>query len=541
MSILSAIRQQSSSIDDLAKLPQAMIMQMAQRKQIATEMVAPILARKAEMIDAAAKTKAMQGGVPSTSVMEQIIAQNAASEQPKILQPIPQEMPRNIEDTGVAQLPIPDREYAGGGIVAFQNNIDQPVSANMPTSELTEEEKRYLEENPYLQRSRAVAGLGGQLKKALTDPRNYNPIDLYQRNIGIPFANVASKFINETPEEQAKRFRTAQMARTGEIPMFAGTDLTTKGKMVAEGRMKPNESVTDVMQKERKFANLTPNQLDEIARGQGVFPEGSPALPGGDSGVRVAKSGNVSTAKGESQVKTEPPKPKQEDKQPEEPLYSKYEKMLMDEREAAKGSREEAKYARLLEAGLGIMSGESPYAAVNIGRGITPALKSYGEDVRSMRTEERGRIKELLGIEGMRQEAKKTADELAIRKELAGYTGRQAAAAEKQAGRQTSTEQIIALGKSAGLSDREIMGMLSGAAKDPDLSARNIAMKAFYESPVLQAKYKNDINAFLKDQGIGAQTQSVLPPGLPPGSTQVGTSQGKPVYKTPDGKLVTAS
>jgi replication factor C small subunit len=36
MSILSAIRQQSSSIDDLAKLPQAMIMQMAQRKQIAT-------------------------------------------------------------------------------------------------------------------------------------------------------------------------------------------------------------------------------------------------------------------------------------------------------------------------------------------------------------------------------------------------------------------------------------------------------------------------------------------------------------------------
>ena len=37
MSILSAIRQQSSSIDDLAKLPQAMIMQMAQRKQIAAD------------------------------------------------------------------------------------------------------------------------------------------------------------------------------------------------------------------------------------------------------------------------------------------------------------------------------------------------------------------------------------------------------------------------------------------------------------------------------------------------------------------------
>lgn len=115
MSILSAIRQQSSSIDDLAKLPQAMIMQMAQKKQIATEMVAPILARKAEMIDAAAKSKAMQGGVPKTSVMEQIMAQNAMAEQP---QQMPQQMPE-MENTGVAQLPVPERMYAGGGIVAF--------------------------------------------------------------------------------------------------------------------------------------------------------------------------------------------------------------------------------------------------------------------------------------------------------------------------------------------------------------------------------------------------------------------------------------
>jgi len=111
MSILSAIRQQSGSIDDLAKLPQAMIMQMAQRKQISTEMVAPILARKAEMIDAAAKSKAMQSGVPQTSVMEQIIAQNSAAEQP-------QQMPQ-MDNAGVAQLPVPERQYAGGGIIAF--------------------------------------------------------------------------------------------------------------------------------------------------------------------------------------------------------------------------------------------------------------------------------------------------------------------------------------------------------------------------------------------------------------------------------------
>ena len=490
MSILSAIRQQSSSIDDLAKLPQAMIMQMAQKKQIATEMVAPILARKAEMIDAAAKSKAMQGGLPQTSVMEQIMAQNSAAEQP---QQMPQQMP-TMENAGVAQLPVPERMYAGGGIVAFQNNLNQPVSANMPTTELSEEDKRYLEENEYLQRSRGLANIVRQAGQVFTNP-GY---------VGEKVIGAAKRFVNETPEEQAKRFRTAQMARTGEIPMFAGTDLTTKGKMVADGRMKPNESVTEVMQKERRFANLTPTQLDDIARGQGVFPEGSPALPGGDSGVRVAKSGNVSTAKDKPPVKIEPPKPTQAEKTPEEPLYSKYEKMLMDEREAAKGSKEEAKYARLLEASLGMLGGESPYAFVNIGKGAAPALKGYGEDLKGIRKEERERIKELMGIEGLRQEAKKAADELAIRKELAGYTGRQAAAAEKQAGRLTSTEQIIALGQKAGLNDREIMTMLAGAGKDPEISARNIAMKAFYESPLLQSQYKNDVNAFLRAQGIGA-------------------------------------
>jgi len=531
MSILSAIRQQSSSIDDLAKLPQAMIMQMAQKKQIATEMVAPILARKAEMIDAAAKSKAMQGGVPKTSIMEQIMAQNAMAEQP---QQMPQQMPE-MENIGVAQLPVPERMYAGGGIVAFQNNLNQPVSANMPTTELSEEDKRYLEENPYLQRSRGITTLGRQLGQSVTDPRNYNPISLYQRYIGDPFARFAS----ETPEEQAKRFRTASQARTGEIPMFAGTDLTTKGKMVAEGRMKPNESVTDVMQKERRFANLTPTQLDDIARGQGVFPEGSPVLPGGDSGVRVAKSGNVSTAKVEPQVKTEPPKTKQDEKPPEEPLYSKYEKMLMDEREAAKGSKEEAKYARLLEASLNMLGGESPYAFVNIGKGAAPALKGYGEDVKALRAEERSRIKELMGIEGLRQEAKKAAEELAIRKELAGYTGRQAAAAEKQAGKPSSIAELAELYRTS----PEIARQISGVGKTGTLTFEE-AYKLIANDPknlTLNETQKAQKARELMTLGLGGQLQSSLPPGLPPGSTQIGTSQGKPVYKTPDGKLVTAS
>ena len=126
MSILSAIKQQNSSIDDLAALPQAMIMQMAQKKQISEEMLAPILARKAEMADAFARQNALKnaGQTPPT-VMEQLMAQNAQAEQPQMQQPMPQqmmpqEMPQEMpQDMGVAQLPIPERQYAGGGIIAF--------------------------------------------------------------------------------------------------------------------------------------------------------------------------------------------------------------------------------------------------------------------------------------------------------------------------------------------------------------------------------------------------------------------------------------
>jgi hypothetical protein len=108
MSILGALKRQTESIDDLAKLPQAMIMQMAQKGQIREDMLAPILGRKAEMADAVARMQALQGGNQTPpSVLEQVMATNAMAEQPE------------MEDTGVAQLPVPEREYAGGGIIAF--------------------------------------------------------------------------------------------------------------------------------------------------------------------------------------------------------------------------------------------------------------------------------------------------------------------------------------------------------------------------------------------------------------------------------------
>jgi hypothetical protein len=70
-------------------------------------------------------------------------------------------------------------------------------------------------------------------------------------------------------------------------------------------------------------------------------------------------------------------------------------RMFLGENEALKAEREgmdaaksEQRAMRLIEAGLGIAGGQSPYALQNIATGALPAVKGYGEDVRSQRKRE---------------------------------------------------------------------------------------------------------------------------------------------------------
>lgn len=139
MSILSAIKEtqhESNNLDDLAKLPQALIMNMAQRGEIKQDMLMPILGRKAEMAEETAKRKAAeqlaaQGGVQPT-VMEQYMGKIAQAENPA--PPMPQQqmpqqmaqapMPQGPEDVGIATQPTQPMQLAGGGIIAFDDGGD---------------------------------------------------------------------------------------------------------------------------------------------------------------------------------------------------------------------------------------------------------------------------------------------------------------------------------------------------------------------------------------------------------------------------------
>jgi len=142
MSILNAIKEikrDNNNLQDMALLPQYLIMQMAQRGEIQKELVPLIISKKAEIIEANARNQALvnSGQTPPTimeqDMMEIAQAENPAPEpqmqpqmQPQMMpqemampQPMPQGMPQLPEEVGIAQNSVPPMQMAGGGIIAF--------------------------------------------------------------------------------------------------------------------------------------------------------------------------------------------------------------------------------------------------------------------------------------------------------------------------------------------------------------------------------------------------------------------------------------
>jgi hypothetical protein len=353
MSILDALKtfkQERESIDDVAALPQALIMQMAQKGQIPKTDVPMILARKAEIAQTQAQMNALRqqqaGGVPPT-LMERMIASNAQ-----------QEAPTEMTDVGIASNPVPEMRMAGGGIIAFERGGDVPGMTD-------EERAEYIKNNPYLQRSQAIANIPAGFTDFI---KEYNPIT------GSKFREGVAGFFNESPESQATRFRaasnrTVQAANpTREVPAIP----------TASQRQETADK-NDAMASVGQSSKIDYKKADEI--------------------LKASRKDNQRTTPAEAPTPNQPTAVT-----PKEKLFADYEKMFMDEREAAKGAREEAKWSRLMEAGLNIMGGESPYAFSNVGKGAAAAARGYAEDVKGLRAEERDRVKQLASLGAKREE-----------------------------------------------------------------------------------------------------------------------------------------
>jgi hypothetical protein len=70
-------------------------------------------------------------------------------------------------------------------------------------------------------------------------------------------------------------------------------------------------------------------------------------------------------------------------------FFKKQAAALEAQREELKGDRKEAANMRLLEAGLSILGGTSPYAFENIGKGASKALAGFADDIKDIKKQTR--------------------------------------------------------------------------------------------------------------------------------------------------------
>lgn len=391
MSILDTIRSQTSSLDDLASLPQAMIMQMAQKGQIREDMLAPILGRKAELADAVARTKALQSqGAPMPTVMEQLMQRNAETEMPE------------AREMGVAQLPIREDMYAQGmacgGIVAFDEGGD--VDEEREDKDLEDYEYSMIE-SMMLKKPSMDGGYGIKADKKPEESgygikADGTPLGVYAMKVAEKYGvdpELASYVMKkETGGMKNPERAVSSAGAQGVMQLMPGTakDMGVQDsfdpyqnieggikylamlnkkyddpKLVAiaynwgpgntDKWLKSGADVSKLPAETRKY-------IAQMAQGGAVgYYEGGPV------GIRSTLS------PGEEIV--EFPEPATED----EYSFANYMQNLKRQRDLAKTDAEQDKYMALIAAGLGMMGGTSQYAAANIGAGGQKGLESLAQ------------------------------------------------------------------------------------------------------------------------------------------------------------------
>lgn len=355
MSILDAfkqVRDEDKSLDSLASLPQTLIMNMVQRKEIPQEHLPMIMAKKAEMAQTVANMKAAQAqqqqGQPGT-IMEQLIAKNAAEEAARSAPAI-----EDQTQVGIASNPTQEMNFAGGGIVAFSGEEGSFVDI----------EKQQKEDQEAL--IETAKKLGVSLADVLTMvPRagagilNAGPIR------GIRAAGVDMPY----------------------IPDVNGGD----------------------------FSSMTPFYDKYIRKSEPAKPTAAaPAAPAAPKPDAQPPKPAAPTA---ANPNAQPPKPAVPPRAPEKDPYEELKELFKSQADDRAAARKDAKNMALLQTGLEILGGESPYAFANIGKGGARGAKAYQESMADIRKTEREQKRDYADIVSKQQDVGLRREDMGLKKE----------------------------------------------------------------------------------------------------------------------------
>jgi len=403
MGIPQALKLIEGPIDALARLPQQSLVAMAQRSPSLLKVLPIVLNEKADEAQRAANMAALAQGTPP-SVTEQNMAINAQAEaQPMMAAAQPMMLPENV---GVAALPVPEGSYAGGGIVAFDDGG---------------EVQRFQGQGPSLVQSSPAARM---------IPRGFTFFDL--QNIG---PTIKSGFESMFPPEELEAVRLRDQIRSalggkgGPYGMFkVQTDAEfAENKALAQRlNIMPLDELRQVAERLKTKPAAVNFDRDFKDTDIGVSTtQPAPAAGGSDlarpnmfglASIPSFAKPNYSLLKSEAEniagefAGTTPNVPTNADATRKAldiyaaanvdfDLFKKQAEALTKEKANIKLDKREAGSIRLIEAGLGILGGESPHAFVNIGKGASPALKGLAEDLKDIKKLDRERDKEIRNLQ----------------------------------------------------------------------------------------------------------------------------------------------
>jgi hypothetical protein len=378
-----------SRLDTAEKLSIPQLQQAIQSGTIPAYMGVPLLEEKIafeQRMRSAAAARMAQGQQPTIAeqVMDQ--AQN-------------QQM---MDEGGIDQLPIEAPEFAGGGIVAFEDGgqverfqnqglVDSSPAGRFMSREFAGPMARGadIQEREML-KSRIISELGPRsglagLFMSQSDEARQAAKDVMQRLDTMSVDEMRSVLEGQpvgtpTPAPAPQGIEAAQV----QAPR---TDLRAPVKMIG-GRPVPIDVKTG------EELGIAPDMTEKPPALEGPAvskPRGMESIIG--DATRMTDALGLGPKKGERAPTIEEASKQTtellEKSGYDEGLLKRMGQDISKQREGLEADRSEAKAYRLIEAGLGIMSGTSANAFENIGKGATPALKGLSSDLKEIKKAER--------------------------------------------------------------------------------------------------------------------------------------------------------
>jgi hypothetical protein len=338
-----------SRLDTAEKLSIPQLQQAIQSGSIPAYMGVPLLEEKIafeQRMRSAAAARMAQGQQPT--IAEQVMDQ---------AQMVDQGM---IDEGGIDQLPIEAPEFAGGGIVAFEDGgqVQRFQNQGLVSDDMMLEQaiQMMVQKDPSFNTSllrQAIADASpDERKRLIAQISDREAAKFMRQGQGVPGTGISSADMNR---------ESAKFARQGQgVP---GADTGIAPPMDEEVPVAPSgRSQMDI-------GSLV-NQATRLTDALGFGPRPDEFVPTTEEASKqttelLQKSGY------------------------DEGLLKRMGQDIAKQREGLDADRSEAKAYRLIEAGLGIMSGTSANAFENIGKGATPALKGLASDIKDIKKAER--------------------------------------------------------------------------------------------------------------------------------------------------------